>query len=187
MTSLGHLLHFDLASLGPFVLLVVAVGAVSFTITAGDHGRRTNSRLALGTSLACSLAAIVAVTLVPGAATNEHQLVPLVHIFDRLHEATGADVLLNTMGNALLYVPLGATLCLLGFSVRRTVLVAASLSALIEIAQLFVAGRTTSVDDLLLNTLGALVGHALVLRWGAGRRRPAFRFGSRYPARRIDD
>ena len=75
------------------------------------------------------------------------------------------------VANALLFLPLGAALSLLDFRLRTTVLIAFSVSALIEITQLFVPGRTTAVDDVLLNTLGALLGHALVSAWPLGKQR----------------
>jgi glycopeptide antibiotics resistance protein len=152
-------------SLVPFVLFVVAVGALSVTIAERRHGRTTGSRLPLGIALSCSLAAILALTLVPTSGANDRQLVPLVHIIDGLRPPTETDVVLNVVGNALMFLTLGAGLCLLGLRVRTTILIAFSLSAIVEITQLLVPGRTTSVDDLLLNTLGALLGHALLLRW----------------------
>ncbi len=151
--------------LGPFVLFVVAVGALSVTITERSHDRTTSTRLPLGVALSCSLAAILALILVPAPGANELQLVPLVHIIGGERLSTQTDVLMNLVGNALLFLPLGAGLCLLGFRIRTTLAIALSLSLLVEIAQLLVPGRTTSVDDVLLNTLGALVGHALLLRW----------------------
>ena len=47
-----------------------------------------------------------------------------------------------------------------------------------EVAQLLVPGRTTSVDDLLLNTLGALLGHLLVGAWLRSRPPSEVRTGS---------
>lgn len=149
--------------LGP-LFFVAAVGALIVAITERRHDRTTSPTLPLGIALSCSLVAILALTLVPTPGANKHQLVPLVHIIG-LRPPTETDVLLNVVGNALLFLPLGAGLCLLGFRVRTTVLLAFSLSALVEITQLFVPGRTTAVDDVLLNTLGALLGHALLLRW----------------------
>jgi len=147
-----------------FVLLIVAVGALTATITERSHDRGSNPTIALGLALVCSLVAIPVLTLVPNGGTNERQLIPLVRIID-LRPLSEADTLLNVMGNILLFLPLGAALCLLGFRIRTTIFIAFSLSALVELTQLFVPGRTTSVDDVLLNTLGALVGHALLSRW----------------------
>jgi glycopeptide antibiotics resistance protein len=64
-------------------------------------------------------------------------------------------------GNVLLYVPLGL---LLVFAVRRitftaVVAVAATVSLLLEIGQWAInTGRSASLDDVLLNVLGSVLG-----------------------------
>ena len=149
----------------PFVFFVIAVGALSVTITERSHDRATTSRLPLAIALSCLMAAILTLLLVPAPGANERHLVPLVQIIGDLRSPTETDLLLNVVGNGVLFLPLGAALCLLGSRVRTTVLIAFSISTFVEITQLFVPGRTTSVDDVMLNTLGALLGHALLLRW----------------------
>jgi len=77
----------------------------------------------------------------------------------------------NFFLNILLFLPLGFLLPLLWTSfsgLRRTVLFGFSLSLFIELSQLFVL-RATDTDDLIANTLGALIGFAL-FRLLAGRR-----------------
>lgn len=67
--------------------------------------------------------------------------------------------------NILLFLPLGMLLPLIWPSLRRlsfTVLSGFSLSLLIEASQLL-NNRRTDVDDLILNTLGALLGYCLFL------------------------
>lgn len=84
----------------------------------------------------------------------------------------------DLLANLLLYVPLGLFLALLQRG-RVALRVAAAglgglvLSGAVEIAQLFVAGRTTSIWDLLLNTMGTLLGAgaALAGQAAAGRAR----------------
>ncbi|MDR2703362.1 MAG: VanZ family protein [Cellulomonadaceae bacterium] len=72
--------------------------------------------------------------------------------------------------NILLFVPLGFLVPLLwkGFrSFGRVALAGLAFSALIEISQLFTT-RTVTVDDLLMNTLGAVIGYCLLtlaLKW----------------------
>ncbi|CAN5277186.1 hypothetical protein BH11ACT2_BH11ACT2_17130 [soil metagenome] len=69
--------------------------------------------------------------------------------------------MLEKGSNILLFVPLGAAL-VVGLGARRWLLatgIAAGLSAAIELAQLvFLHGRTASVTDFVLNSLGAVVG-----------------------------
>ena len=156
---------------GPIVLLVVALGALWVAIRERSRDGASSSWLPLGIALACSLAAIFSLTLVPDGGPNEVQLVPFVHIFSGNSHRYQPEVVLNVVANALLFLPLGAALSLLGLRVRTTLLIAFSVSALIEITQLFVPGRTTSVDDVLLNTLGALLGHALVSALPLGKQR----------------
>lgn len=64
--------------------------------------------------------------------------------------------------NALLFVPLGAALPVLWRScgLYKTVAIGFSLSLLIELSQLF-NYRATDIDDLLMNTLGTLLGYLL--------------------------
>lgn len=71
-----------------------------------------------------------------------------------------ADALLNV----LLFLPLGAALAGRGIGGRRSVALAAVLSAAVEAAQLLVPGRDPSPPDLLFNTLGGAAGYALGLR-----------------------
>lgn len=64
--------------------------------------------------------------------------------------------------NALLFVPLGALLPLLFGSCRlcRTTAIGFSLSLFIELSQLF-NYRATDIDDLLMNTLGTILGYLI--------------------------
>ncbi|MEX3517370.1 VanZ family protein [Corynebacterium camporealensis] len=72
---------------------------------------------------------------------------------------------LNTLGNVALFMPLGAALIALGqrmprfrFGMGGTLLFALLLSLSIETAQYIFALGFTDLDDLVLNTLGALIG-----------------------------
>ncbi len=72
--------------------------------------------------------------------------------------------LVNLFGNLLVFVPLGLFPALLfrKESWFRAVWVGGGLSLLIELGQYFL-GRATDVDDVILNTLGALLGYWLFL------------------------
>jgi glycopeptide antibiotics resistance protein len=129
--------------------------------------RQSRSHLASlsNAALAAFAAAIAALTLLPVQQDSEVRLRPFSEIGEAL---LGPDfgLLLETAANVVLFVPLGAALRLRGLSIGSTVLVGLLVSGAIEGAQLlFVSGRTTSVDDLLLNTTGAVVGNALLSRW----------------------
>ena len=150
-----------------FILLAGALGtALVGRIRGGTAGSPRSLRIALGASLAL----IFAITLVPANGPNELQLVPLVRIVRGFTPPVQPPVVTNTIGNIFLFLPLGAALCLLGVRRRATVLTGFCLSAAIEITQLFIPGRTTSADDVLCNTLGALVGFLLVSAWAVRRK-----------------
>ena len=102
--------------------------------------------------LVVALLAIAALTLgaapAPGAPAG-----PRIVVLGSL-----ADVLRNVA----LYLPLGVALALRGAGPRFTTLLGCGLAAAIELAQLGIPGRASSPDDVLANTLGAWLGHALV-------------------------
>ncbi len=71
-------------------------------------------------------------------------------------------ILINFLGNIVMFVPVGLFASLLMDKPRwwKSTLCALGLSLFIEIFQLFVS-RGTDVDDVILNTLGGLLGHGL--------------------------
>jgi hypothetical protein len=150
-----------LTFLGPLGLFVVAAAGLGAAIAARRNGRAAEARLALGIALVASVGAIFSLTLVPDPGPNTHEFIPLTHILgsDQARDHGGGPM--NLVGNLILFLPLGATLGLLGLRRRTAVLTGFTLAACIEIAQLFVPGRTTSADDVLLNTLSTLLGHVL--------------------------
>lgn len=170
--------------LGPVGLYTVAAVSLGVAIAARRRDGTARSRRALGIALASSLAAIAAVTLFPDGGPGKLQLIPLVHIIRGLEPPFQMnDVPLDVTANLGLFLPVGATLCLLGLRRRTTVITAVCLSTSIEIAQLFIPGRESSVDDVLLNTLGALLGAKLVSRFVTMASSPA-RQGPEHPSRR---
>lgn len=72
------------------------------------------------------------------------------------------DNLYNVFGNILMFVPFGSFAALLwrGFSPKRGLLLGLGITCSIELWQLLV-GRTTDVDDIILNTLGVFCGYLL--------------------------
>lgn len=80
---------------------------------------------------------------------------------DGLHWGSPATAV-NVLGNLLLFLPLGVTLPAAVRALRSPLLLvpaAAALSALVELTQYtYVPGRAADIDDIILNTTGALVG-----------------------------
>ena len=71
-------------------------------------------------------------------------------------------------GNILWFVPAGILTRLWGWRLWQAVLAGFLLSLSIEAAQFVLGSGVSELDDLILNTLGALLGYlgtALVLRW----------------------
>jgi glycopeptide antibiotics resistance protein len=155
---------------GVLALFTLTAGALGTTLTGHARGRATDSQLSLRIALCASLGLIFAITLVPARGPNELQLLPLIRIVRGLTPPVKPSVVTNVVGNIFLFLPLGAALCLYGLRRRSTVLVGFCLSAAIEFTQLFIPGRKTSSDDVLCNTLGALVGFALASTWAVDRR-----------------
>lgn len=105
---------------------------------------------------------ILLVTLTPTHAHHELHLRPLhVAAFD---PSLNLVRLIGVIGNVVLFAPLGAVLRFRDTELRWAALAGAALSTAVEAAQLVVPGRTTSVDDVLLNTLGVVVGYLLAAR-----------------------
>lgn len=89
-----------------------------------------------------------------------------------LEKGMWSAILINFPGNIIMFMPIGFFAGLLSDKPRwwKGTLWAFSLSLFVETAQLFVA-RGTDVDDLILNTIGGLAGHALfwlTCRWAPG-------------------
>ncbi len=151
-------------------------------------GARRTRRRAERVRLLWAVAALLAVALVVGLTLREDELVgwqnltgrnvvPLRHHLaalrcvladDCVHAAAAARYLLvDVVGNLLLFVPVGLTVAAAhpGRTRRRRFLVATAvalvLSAGIETAQLWMPSRASDVDDVLFNTTGAMLGAAL--------------------------
>jgi glycopeptide antibiotics resistance protein len=81
-------------------------------------------------------------------------------------------LIVNLAGNIAVFIPLGFLLYLsLPSSQRRlaaVILIGAALSLTVELGQLALPGRTTALDDVLLNALGTAFGGGLAItcvRW----------------------
>ncbi len=73
---------------------------------------------------------------------------------------------INIIGNVVVFIPVGILIPLISVRVRRfkaTVILGFTTSFAIEILQfLFVEGRAMDVDDLILNTLGVVIGWCIL-------------------------
>ena len=90
-------------------------------------------------------------------------LIPFVNLLD--YESK-RDLLLNLIGNCAMFIPTGILTPILYKhlnSFKKTVLTGFLISLSIEILQLPFAVRASDVDDLILNSLGCLMGYGIYL------------------------
>lgn len=93
---------------------------------------------------------------------HRHRGIELVPLEDLWNAPSLIGAVLNVAGNVALFLPLGYLLLLLWANqphpVRRVATAAVALSAAIETAQYIFALGYTDIDDVLYNTLGAVLG-----------------------------
>ena len=88
-------------------------------------------------------------------------LIPLMNLFDY---DSKRDLLLNVIGNTAMFVPSGIVLLVVykGLNTHRKVISAGiGVSLCIEILQLPFYDRVYDIDDLILNTIGVIVGYGI--------------------------
>ena len=156
------------------LLLAVVLAAIASVVASLPAPRRRDARGAwtavTRVLLAGAVLAVLVVTLTGGAATagTGVNLVPGEGIRTALRNANSELGLVNLVGNVVMFVPVGGLPSPLATRLRfgGTVAACAALSVLVESVQLTL-GRSLDVDDVLLNTLGGVVGAVL----GLGLRR----------------
>jgi glycopeptide antibiotics resistance protein len=170
--------------LGPELLPLVILGAaaLAFLVAAPAMRRGQSATAGRQASLVLLVGAILAVLVVtlpagpiPDELARERSLnlAPGVEI-TRFLSLTDRNVgLLNVVGNIAMFVPIGF-LAVLGLrtGVMSATLLGFVFSGLVESVQ-YALGRVADVDDILLNTTGALLGAvtAVIVRWIATFRR----------------
>ena len=88
-------------------------------------------------------------------------LIPFVNLFDYDNKR---DLLLNVIGNVAMFIPSGIVLPIVYKRLDtfgRVLVAGAGISLCIEIIQLPFRVRATDIDDLVLNTVGVIVGYGL--------------------------
>ena len=97
---------------------------------------------------------------------------PFVYLFDY---PTMKEALLNLIGNTAMFIPLGIIWPAVFHNLNthgKVIVAGFGVSLAIELLQLPFFGRATDVDDLILNTLGFIIGYGsylLVKRFRKGR------------------
>ena len=120
-------------------------------------------------AVAAAVVFVLLLTVLPNGGAKGVQLTPFVAMVDSIRDPDGLSNLLEIPANILLFLPLGAAFAYTGaLSARRAVGYGAAFSAAIELVQLAIPGRWTSIDDWILNTVGTALGFVL-WRWLEGR------------------
>ena len=89
-------------------------------------------------------------------------LIPFVNLLDY---PTKGEILINVIGNSTMFIPTGIMTPLIYKhldSFHKTVRTGFLISLIIEIIQLPFAVRCSDVDDLILNTLGCILGYGIL-------------------------
>lgn len=96
---------------------------------------------------------------------DEISFTPFKGIIEMLQGGLTLYTIINIIGNIIMFMPMGFLLPLL-FSnldcLKKTVAIGFGTSLLIEFTQLFLI-RATDIDDLILNTLGTMLGYLVFL------------------------
>ena len=90
-------------------------------------------------------------------------LVPLVNLIDY---ETSRETIINVIGNSFLFLPLGFVFPIVYKKLDthlKVIVTGIGASLTIEILQLLFLDRVTDVDDLILNSLGYLLGYGIYL------------------------
>lgn len=152
---------------GAVLAMAAAVSAVIVLAAALRGGWRAAWRSALWCALVVVLGAVLSLTvgnaLIAPDSPRTFNLEPFTEIRRGLRSASGSSGPgTNLWGNVVMFMPLGALIVGLGRGAlwgrfALAVGFGAALSLAIEVTQ-FAIGRVADIDDILLNSAGALLG-----------------------------
>ena len=132
-------------------LVVIAVGIILCVIVLGHHGDSLVQRK---------------VELIPFVSLARN-VACLTYGACRWRLGALVDLAVDFVGNVLVFMPFGALLASAlderSHPALTSMMVGAVLSIAFEIAQLWIPGRVVSTTDVILNTLGALLGAEMVV------------------------
>lgn len=165
MSMLNRLFGGALVEAAVLAAFTAVVAGLIGMILLRRRGRSVSSRDLFRSLLIVTMAVLISVTLIPGHAGMEPMinLIPGRTIAAQLSTGVGRISVANLVGNVLLFA-VQAFLVRAGFgwSARKTILAGFALSVAIEMVQLTLQlGRSTDIDDVILNTLGTAIGAAL--------------------------
>ena len=90
-------------------------------------------------------------------------IIPFIHLFE--HNGL-KEILINVIGNVAMFIPVGIIFSVVYKKLnthKKVIFAGICFSFIIEIIQLPFYDRVTDIDDLILNSLGFLIGYALYI------------------------
>ena len=172
----------------PVGQIAVVIGWILFRLCAYIKNRKLNrNREAVQILFLINLLVIYRITFHPFAKVDGQvqpllfdistawpfriNVIPFVNLLDY---PSKKEILLNVIGNTAMFIPTGIMTPLIYKhlnSFKQTVLTGFLISLTIEIIQLPFAVRCSDVDDLILNTLGCVIGYGFLSLVRALRRK----------------
>lgn len=158
---------------GVLALPLAVLAAWVITRVRAAHGHAAPARTAVAdVGIVVGTAPWIWMILTPRAGDSGVNLVPFRDL-TWLLTAPWQTVFVQVGGNLLVFASLGALLPVRSWrfaSAARVALVAAAASACVELLQYGLRlGRFSSIDDVLINTAGAVLAALVTRRWWAGR------------------
>ncbi len=147
----------------PFILMTIPIYIIVRMVVIKIKNKKINWYFEIGLSLLIFfLVGLLSQALVSNNRTHQTNLIPFIVLKDTYREVfKNGNInyfLINFMGNIIMFMPIGFMLPLLyKISVKKVILLGSLFSLFIEISQLFLQ-RGTDIDDLMLNTLGVVLG-----------------------------
>lgn len=152
----------------PVFIMVFMLVIVAFLFLNKNSGYKLNSKkrqfmLLNYVGMTATVVGMILVTLMPTGYSNDMvQLVPFDSIIETWELATTRAIINSLLLNVLLFVPFGFFLYLLIRKELLTTVLACITSIMIETMQYILPiGRVTNIDDVILNTIGGIIGMLL--------------------------
>lgn len=147
-----------------FILLMIIIVVVFLFLnrSAGHEVRNFKRKMTLMIYIGftVTIVGMILVTLMPTDYPNQLiQVVPFLSIMETLQFATPRAIVNSLVMNIILFVPFGFFLYILTRRPLMTTVLACLMSISIEVLQYMLPiGRISNVDDVILNTLGGIIG-----------------------------
>lgn len=161
-------LYYTFEAIVPVFVMIFVVVIIAFLFLNKKAGYRLNSRrrkftLLCYIGMVASVVGILLVTLMPTSYPNDMvQMTPFQSIMETWELATTRAVINSLLMNVILFVPFGFFLYLLSRKEFLTTVAACLMSISIEVLQFILPiGRVTNIDDVILNTVGGIIGMLL--------------------------